>query len=177
MKQYILLITVIILIILIIWSYRKPVIDNDVTYNIESGSSFWNAFLPQKAKKTKNANSREEFCRDVFETLTGKAFPTKRPYFLKNPKTGRNLELDGYCHDLQLAFEHNGKQHYEYPNSFHKTEEEFKEQVERDNVKKQLCKIAGIKLVTIPYDIPKEEINDYVRRKTRKYLKQRNINV
>ena len=50
------------------------------------------------------------------------------------------LELDGYNHKLRLAFEYNGYQHYDYPNVFHKTREEFYKQRERDRLKAELCK-------------------------------------
>lgn len=30
-----------------------------------------------------------------------------------NPKTGKKLELDGFSEDLKIAFEFQGKQHYE----------------------------------------------------------------
>ena len=153
MKGYILFVTIIVLLIFVILAYKKPEIE--VNYPIPDFKSFMPK--PQKAKKSKTPGSREEKCRDIFEALTGKAFPTKRPAFLKNPKTGRNLELDGYCAELNLAFEHNGKQHYEFPNSFHKT---------RDKYKRKTCKSLGIKLVNIPYDIPENELLQYIKRKS-----------
>ena len=55
----------------------------------------------------------EEKCRAVFEQLTGLKFPKLRPDWLRNPKTGYTLELDGYCEEIAIAFEYQGKQHYE----------------------------------------------------------------
>jgi len=87
----------------------------------------------------------ERLSRKIIKKLTGKQFPKKRPKFLNG------LELDGYCVDLSLAFEYNGKQHYEYTPFFHKSEQDFKNQQERDQIKYRLCKQNNIKLIIIPY--------------------------
>jgi hypothetical protein len=74
-----------------------------------------------------------------------------RPHFLVNPESGRRLELDCYLPNLRLAVEYNGKQHYEFPNVFHKTEADFIDQIYRDNLKKSLCEQNDILLVVVPY--------------------------
>jgi len=61
---------------------------------------------------SKDVYKDEKECRVIFEKITGCKFPSKRPNFLKNPKTGFNLELDGYCEELKLAFEYDGEQHF-----------------------------------------------------------------
>ena len=60
----------------------------------------------------------EEYCREIFEDITGKKFPKERPDWLVNDKTGKKLELDGYCEELKLAFEYDGKQHFENTDFF-----------------------------------------------------------
>ncbi len=50
------------------------------------------------------------------------------------------LQLDVYVPNLYLAFEYDGRQHYEHVEFFHKTEEEFKAQQKRDVWKNTLCK-------------------------------------
>ncbi len=107
-------------------------------------------------------STKEEHCRKIFEAIYGKSFVTCRPDFLYNPETGQNLELDGYNEELAIAFEYNGKQHYEYPNAFHKSEEEFKNQVRRDIFKKKICKDLGITLISIPYHIDTNDLYDYI---------------
>lgn len=63
---------------------------------------------------------------------------------------GRNkLELDGYCAELGLAFEHQGKQHYN-PVQFKGKTYEFKKLCENDKIKIELCRNRGIKLFIIP---------------------------
>lgn len=86
-----------------------------------------------------------------------------RPDFLKNPETGRNLELDCYNAQLKIGLEYSGKQHYVYPNIFHKSYNEFIEQIRRDQYKVSVCDNAGIYLITVPYNVPYEQIADYVR--------------
>lgn len=72
---------------------------------------------------------REAECRALFEELTGKRFPPLRPTFLQG------LAYDGYCEELRVAFEHNGRQHYEDVPFFHQTEGALEDQQDRDRLK------------------------------------------
>lgn len=74
-----------------------------------------------------------------------------RPDWLRNPTTGRNLELDHYYPTLKLAIEYNGKHHYKRHRKYHKTKAAFEDQQARDKLKSELCAKAGIKLIVIPY--------------------------
>jgi len=100
----------------------------------------------------------EQITRRVFEHLFAKPFVRVRPDFLKNPETGRNLELDGYNEELKIAFEYNGIQHYHYPSHYAKNEEEFKKQLRRDQFKLDTCNRLGIYLVIVPYSVKHENI-------------------
>jgi hypothetical protein len=104
----------------------------------------------------------ERITRRVFEHLFKKPFTRIRPDFLKNPETGRNLELDGYNEELKVAFEYNGMQHYCFPNGFNKTKQEFEGQLRRDKYKMQKCNEHGIYLITVPYSVSHENILHYV---------------
>lgn len=115
---------------------------------------------PSKPKK-----KNEDKCRQIFEDIFKKPFPKIRPDFLKNKKSGKNLELDGYNKDLNLAFEYQGAQHYNFTPYFHKTQEDFAEQVYRDKLKQEICDEKGIMLVTIPYNVPYEDLRDYIELK------------
>jgi len=86
----------------------------------------------------------EQICRDFFETFFKKTFIKRRPKWLCK------LELDGYNEELKIAFEYNGKQHRDLTPFFHRTEEDFWRQQERDMIKKDLCIKNGVKLFVIP---------------------------
>lgn len=101
----------------------------------------------------------ENRVRDFFETKFNKDFPNMRLDILKNPKTGRNLELDGYCEELKLAFEYDGRTHYE-PWDANKPEELAKTQ-DRDKLKNKLCKQNNITLIRIPY-WEKDNLEEYI---------------
>ncbi len=124
---------------------------------------------------------REEQCRRIFESLyPGYKFPSTKPDWLINPRTGERLELDGYCSELRLAFEYNGEQHYVYPNKFHTSKEKFLNYKVRDIIKRLLCDRHGVYLLAIPYTIPPASLRSYIKaylpeslheaRRTRQYL-------
>ncbi len=105
---------------------------------------------------------REGQCRLIFQRIFNREFPSSRPDFLVNPRTGRKLELDGYDENLKLAFECNGKQHYEIMDLFDNTAEKLDKTKERDEIKKKICEEMGIKLVIIPYWI--RNMEEYIRK-------------
>ena len=95
-----------------------------------------------------NINYGEEICRLAFEHIFSNKFPKKRPDFLKYNNV--NLELDGYCEDLKIAFEHQGKQHYQRSEKFHKEDDSLEKQLKRDEHKLKVCSELGIRLFVIP---------------------------
>ena len=102
----------------------------------------------------------EKLTRSIFEEITGLFFPSIRPDFLKNPETNCNLELDGYCDDLKLAFEYQGQQHYEFVEHFHKTPEDFVNRQKLDRIKLKLCKDHEISVILIPYNLNYQNESD-----------------
>jgi hypothetical protein len=115
----------------------------------------------------KKSKGEKECCR-VLEEVFGKPFFTARPNFLKNPETGKNLELDCFNPELKLAVEYNGIQHYKFPNFTGMSEEEFKGQLRRDLFKKKRCKEKGVTLIIVPYTIRLTEIEYYLIEKLQK---------
>lgn len=107
----------------------------------------------------------ESRCREILESIYKVEFPKKRPSFLKNPKTGRNLELDMFNEKLNLAVEYNGEQHYHFNKRFHGTVEKYEGQIYRDNFKRAKCAEKGIHLVEIPYTVPYDELETFIRSK------------
>lgn len=100
------------------------------------------------------------------EKIYGKPFKKVRPSWLINPKTGRRLELDCYNEELNVAGEYNGRQHYVYtPPMFHKTPEAFEEQKYRDKIKRGICNIHNIKLITVPYTVKNKNMMAYIKGK------------
>jgi len=120
------------------------------------------ASIPGTIKKSNDGESKgEKLCRSALENIFGLKFYSIRPNILQNPESGHNLEFDGYNPILKIAFEYNGKQHYEFPNGFHKTKEEFIEQVRKDIYKRQIAAEQGIYLITIPYKVKSEYADIY----------------
>lgn len=104
----------------------------------------------------------EERCRAIMEKIYNKKFPSVRPSWLKNPATKRNLELDIYCHELRLAVEYNGKQHYQ-KTKFHKSHKDVVYQFRRDQFKAKRCQKLGITLIEVPYWVRPEELERFLR--------------
>lgn len=95
-----------------------------------------------------------------------------RPDFLKNPKTGRCLEIDAYYPDLRLGIEYNGIQHYKFPNHLHmdtpEGRKDFDETLERDRQKIQLAKENNVRIISIPYHVNTCVLNEVGEYKYRK---------
>lgn len=105
----------------------------------------------------------ETYCRRVFEHLFGLKFDKHRPSWLINTKTNNRLELDGFNEYESLAFEYDGKQHDKYVPFFHKTEDRFIAQQERDKIKKELCAANDITLINIPHTCNnKQTIDEHI---------------
>lgn len=117
----------------------------------------WAAPIPKK---------NESRCREIFESIFQKPFPTIRPNFLKRVN-GYNMELDGYNNDLKLAFEYQGAQHYGFNTRFHRSEKDYNDQVIRDTEKRELCKKANVTLIEIPYRVRYEKLESYIREQLR----------
>jgi hypothetical protein len=122
--------------------------------------------LPASDLDTGNGDSKGEVeCRRVLEELFKKPFPKSRPNFLNNPVTGGkyNLELDCANHELKIACEYNGIQHYKYTPYFHKNKEQFQLQQYRDDMKRRICKEQGYTLVEVPYTTKITDIDNFIK--------------
>jgi len=89
----------------------------------------------------------ESACRDVFERIYTYEFTKRRL------KCMEYLELDGYCEELKIAFEYDGKQHSEYVPHFHRNGiNDLLDQMSRDQKTDELCEDNGITLLRIPHN-------------------------
>lgn len=137
---------------------------SELSEEVISQSPRTRALGPYKCYNAGQISKGERLCKQAIEEITGKNFYCVRPDFLKNPETGRNLELDLYNDELKIGLETNGYQHYIYPNVFHKTRDEFVNQIRRDQFKIDTCDANGIYLITVPYNVPLnlEDIKKYI---------------
>jgi hypothetical protein len=94
----------------------------------------------------------ERISRLFFQRIFGFDFIKIRPSWLRSSK-GFCLELDGYCKELNLAFEHQGRQHYSKVKFFSK-------RISYDEEKRILCKQHGITLIEIPEVLNDTKIKD-----------------
>lgn len=115
----------------------------------------------EKRKKAKLSKG-EALCRKVVdEIVKEKRIPANvshniRPDTFKNPRTGRNLEIDIFVEIIgdnprKIAIEFNGRQHDEYVAKYHKTRAEFINQQFRDKHKAEICKKENITLVIVSW--------------------------
>lgn len=99
---------------------------------------------------------RERLCREYLQVLTGYSWPKLRPSWLKCVR-GNQMELDGYCKELGVAFEHHGQQHYHQVDLFHQTQSLDQRKADDAN-RRRLCRKHDIRLIEIPYSIPSEQL-------------------
>lgn len=145
--------SILILILFYYFSNQDEYKGLQLKYRIEKSPS------PLKRNKYKY----ETECKRIVENIFGLPFIKVRPDFLKNPKTGRNLELDLYNKNLKIAIEYQGAQHRTFTPFFHKTQQDFLYQLEKDKYKVERCKAEGINLICIPDHIPFDELEGYIK--------------
>ena len=96
-----------------------------------------------------------EIVRDVLPEV--EAFYNVRPDWLKNPMTGKNLEIDIYLPSVNLGFEYNGFQHTTIDMKRGVGIDQVKSQYQRDRVKYNLLERQGVHLYVITHEDLKRE--------------------
>lgn len=118
-------------------------------------------YIPSQRK---TESKGERICKEVAERLFKRPFHKIRPDFLKNDKTGKNMEIDMYNDELKLGIEYNGIQHYKFSPYYHRNgQKDFEGQIYRDKLKEQRCEENEIKLIVVPYLVKPDEIENYIR--------------
>ena len=131
--------------------------------SMNTTSSFNDKYMSLQPTRDENSfESRgERKCRKILRRLTGKDFIKVRPDFLKNPYSGKNLELDCFNQELRCALEYNGIQHYKYTTRFHAKPSDLSQQKRRDAMKRRMCKEAGITLIEVSYEC--KDLESFIR--------------
>ena len=108
-----------------------------------------------------NTSNSEQVFRKVMEDAFNVEFPKKRPKWLIN-KEGNRLELDGYNKELGIAFEYQGRQHFEIVTAFKGTKAILDKTQEHDQIKKELCAKNNITLLCPTYKMKPEDFESYI---------------
>ena len=87
---------------------------------------------------------KRQHCKQVLERHF------KAP-FRKGSINGFNIDF--YNSSLMIGLQYNSVYHYKFSLAFHKTYTKFKETQKKDILRKQMCKEAGIRLISIPYNV------------------------
>jgi hypothetical protein len=95
----------------------------------------------------------ERLCRVAFEQIFGRRFPKARPKWLRSSNSTQ-LELDGYCPSLGIAFEHHGEQHYSDNIQYIKTTSQLQKRIAYDKQKRILCQEHNVTLIEVP-EVPR----------------------
>lgn len=111
---------------------------------------------------TCSSGLNERLARHTLEQLFGLPFKKARPKWLINPRTGRQLELDGFNEKIGLAFEYQGEHHYRAVKPFGMDARALAKRQELDNLKKALCAGHGIELLEIPHYIDPNDMPRWV---------------
>ncbi len=105
----------------------------------------------------------ETLCRVILEKIFKKNFIKTKPTWLVNSRSNR-MELDGFCEELGLAFEHHGRQHY-IKSYYAKTDRELELRKKEDKLKEKICKKNNVILLIIPevgHLIEIDSLYDYI---------------
>jgi hypothetical protein len=125
-----------------------------------------NPVRPQSERKeTAKYSEGERLCKEAAEKIYGVTFHhSVWPSWLRNPETGKPIELDLYNEDLKIAIEYHGRQHYEYIPHFHRNgPHEYESQRRRDNYKLDICDENGVYVITVPHYLPNDKIEAWIR--------------
>jgi hypothetical protein len=158
----------------ILWLISRYLKEEDKEHDLKAGENKLRNYVkkvrnstlqgvPAEGDLTQKESKGERASRAAAERIFGKKFIKVRPDTLRNNVTKHNLEIDVYNEELKLGIEYSGRQHYEFVPFFHKNYEAFMNQKYRDEIKRMRCKEHGIRLIEIPYTVPIEDIESFIR--------------
>ncbi|CAG8695983.1 31028_t:CDS:2 [Racocetra persica] len=94
---------------------------------------------------------RERLCYEIISKYLGAPLKIQKPDFLKTPEYPTGLQLDILYYYYGFAIEVQGEQHEKYHKFFHRNQEAFKKQLDRDQLKRELCEENWIVLIEVWY--------------------------
>ena len=139
-----------------LWQCAQKHIWKAVPYSIQAGS-----WCPECC-----IGIGERVVREYLQQLFGKQFPKAHPPWLKSSR-GTQLELDGFCEELGLAFEHQGRQHYTENSMFSEGRNSLQLRKNLDREKELLCRKNKVELIIFPQlgeILSHEKINEFMRK-------------
>jgi hypothetical protein len=135
-------------------------VDTNYLWQCNLGHRWENQFkkiqIGQWCPTCSKAGISEELARTAFEQIFSTSFPKKRPKWLRNAR-GRQMELDGLSECLGIAFEYDGIQHFKVRGPFSPGKASLEVRMQDDRMKDELCRLRGIRLLRLNYQMPKEE--------------------
>jgi hypothetical protein len=106
-------------------------------------------------------NKSEEIARVTFKQIFGGDFRKARPDWLRNSR-GFQMELDGYEDELKLAFEYQGRQHFE-DKGIYSSKHKLTQRIEDDLHKAKLCFEHGVTLIALTWEMEYEDFPITIR--------------
>jgi hypothetical protein len=142
-------------------------------------STTWNMYSDQRRSAGRgcrvcHGSLGERTVRELLRSFFGKSFPSVQPAWLRNPKTGKRLQLDCFSEELGLAVEHQGDQHYQEVPNFSVDGPKLRAIRANDRRKRRLCAERGVILVHIRERDTRGPIED-VRERLAKRLSRRGV--
>lgn len=144
--------------------YRKAYVEDGLTYvevaeivglSTDTVRKYLKRTFPDAGKLGKYQSIGELLVAKALESLGIKFKYNVRykGYNKKDPNRLYIIDFEFFYNGKKYWIEYNGKQHYEFVEYFYKTEENFKERLERDRfVSEELTKLVGTNLIIIRYD-------------------------
>ena len=128
-------------------------VDKKYEFRCSVGHSFSMTFSKMQGGQwcsiCSKGSKSEELVRVVMEQIFGSEFKRVRPSWLKNDLKVP-MELDGYSKELNIAFEYQGRQHYETMSYL--VDQDLKRIQKNDKLKAKICKERGVSLFIFTHE-------------------------
>jgi len=109
-------------------------------------------FFGQENIFNSGRSNKERLIAQILNDLVGKnLYETEKSWEWFVNTNDRRMYVDFYVPSKNLAIEYDGMQHFTYVSKFHKTNECFEKQKQRDILKSKLLKENGVNLKRISY--------------------------